>query len=242
MYICFMQAARVNRVYEAVKDLMNKEQKGFVTGKVFNSFAQIAQLNVFHELFDDVITAKKLRSQGVDGSDGTSAYNEAIENLAFYKVEASVSNGALPADMYKLIGIRKTGSPSERTPFEIVRNNNDAAHILGSNLSTPTEAFPLAVVTNTVELFPTSISKAVMTYYRLPGSVNTDGTFSDLPPIVATTSDGYNGGIVMASGYRDFMIPRAYESELVYEIAKLIGVRLEDQEVTAFASQEEANR
>ena len=197
---------------------------------------------MFHELFDDVITAKKLRSQGVDGSDGTSAYNEAIENLAFYKVEASVSNGALPADMYKLIGIRKTGSPSERTPFEIVRNNNDAAHILGSNLSTPTEAFPLAVVTNTVELFPTSISKAVMTYYRLPGSVNTDGTFSDLPPIVATTSDGYNGGIVMASGYRDFMIPRAYESELVYEIAKLIGVRLEDQEVTAFASQEEANR
>ena len=237
-----MQAARANRVYEAVKDLMNKEQKGFVTGKVFNSFAQIAQLNVFHELFDDVITAKKLRSQGVDGSDGTSAYNEAIENLAFYKVEASVSNGALPADMYKLIGIRKTGSPSERTPFEIVRNNNDAAHILGSNLSTPTEAFPLAVVTNTVELFPTSISKAVMTYYRLPGSVNTDGTFSDLPPIVATTSDGYNGGIVMASGYRDFMIPRAYESELVYEIAKLIGVRLEDQGVTEFASQEEANR
>ena len=135
MYICFMQAARVNRVYEAVKDLMNKEQKGFVTGKVFNSFAQIAQLNVFHELFDDVITAKKLRSQGVDGSDGTSAYNEAIENLAFYKVEASVSNGALPADMYKLIGIRKTGSASERT-FEIVRNNNDAAHILGSNLYT----------------------------------------------------------------------------------------------------------
>ena len=237
-----MQAARVNRVYEAVKDLMNKEQKGFVTGKVFNSFAQIAQLNVFHELFDDVITAKKLRSQGVDGSDGTSAYNEAIENLAFYKVEASVSNGALPADMYKLIGIRKTGSPSERTPFEIVRNNNDAAHILGSNLSTPTEAFPLAVVTNTVELFPTSISKAVMTYYRLPGSVKTDGTFSDLPPIVATTSDGYNGGIVMANGYRDFMIPRAYESELVYEIAKLIGVRLEDQGVTEFASQEEANR
>ena len=159
-----------------------------------------------------------------------------------------MSNGALPADMYKLIGIRKTGSTgtygagTERTPFEIVRNNNDAAHILGSNLSTPTEAFPLAVVTNTVELFPTSISKAVMTYYRLPGSVNVDGTFSDLPPIVATKNDDYNNAIIMATGYRDFMIPRAYESELVYEIAKLIGVRLEDQEVTAFASQEEANR
>lgn len=242
MYICFMQAARVNRVYEAVKDLMNKEQKGFVTGRVFNSFAQIAQLNVFHELFDDVITAKKLRAQGVDGSDGTSTYNEAIENLAFYKTEKNVSNGALPADMYKLIGIRKTGSSTQRTPFEIVRNNNDAAHILGSNLSTPTEAFPLAVVTNTVELFPTSISKAVMTYYRLPGSVMPNNEFSDLPPVVATKSDGLNNAIVMATGYRDFMIPRAYESELVYEIAKLIGVRLEDQGVTEFASQEEANR
>jgi len=237
-----MQAARVNRVYEAVKDLMNKEQKGFVTGRVFNSFAQIAQLNVFHELFDDVVTAKKLRAQGVDGSDGMSTYNEAIENLAFYKTEKNVSNGALPADMYKLIGIRKTGSPTQRTPFEIVRNNNDAAHILGSNLSTPTEAFPLAVVTNTVELFPTTISKAVMTYYRLPGSVLPNNEFSDLPPVVATKSDGLNNAIVMATGYRDFMIPRAYESELVYEIAKLIGVRLEDQGVTEFASQEEANR
>lgn len=237
-----MQAARVNRVYEAVKDLMNKEQKGFVTGRVFNSFAQIAQLNVFHEMFDDVIDAKKIRAQGVDGSDGTSTYNEAIENLAFYKTESSVSNGALPEDMYKLIGIRKTGNFTERTPFEIVRNNNDAAHILGSNLSTPTEAFPLAVVTNIIELFPSTISRAVMTYYRLPGSVSPDGTFSDLPPVVATKADGYNNAVVMNTGYRDFMIPRAYESELVYEIAKLIGVRLEDQGVTQFASQEEVNR
>jgi len=100
----------------------------------------------------------------------------------------------------------------------------------------------LAVVTNTVELFPTSISKAVMTYYRLPGSVNTDGTFSDLAPVVATKSDNYNNAVIMTTGFRDFMIPRAYESELVYEIAKLIGVRLEDQGVTEFASQEEANR
>ena len=169
-----MDAARAIRVYEGVKDLMNKEQKGFVTPRVFNSFAQIAQLNVFHEMFDDVIDGRKLRAQGVDGSDGLSMYNEAVENLAFFKKDRTVSmssgKAALPGDMYKLIGIRKESSNVlERVPFEIVRNNNDAAYILGSNLSTPTAAFPVAIVTDSIELFPTSITKAIVSYYRLPG-------------------------------------------------------------------------
>ncbi len=248
MYICFMDAARAIRVYEGVKDLMNKEQKGFVTPRVFNSFAQIAQLNVFHEMFDDVIDGRKLRAQGVDGSDGLSMYNEAVENLAFFKKDRTVSmssgKAALPGDMYKLIGIRKESSNVlERVPFEIVRNNNDAAYILGSNLSTPTAAFPVAIVTDSIELFPTSITKAIVSYYRLPGCVLDSGVFDDRAPFIAAKIEGsVNEGIVQPTGHRNFMIPRAYESELVYEMAKLIGVRLEDQGVASFAAQEEANR
>jgi len=239
-----MQAARAIRVYEGVKDLMNKEQKGFVTPRVFNSFAQIAQLNVFHEMFDDVITAKKLRAQGVDSSDGTSAYNEALENLEFFRVEEKVKNGVLPVNMYKLIGMRKdTSNPLNRVPFEIIRNSNDAAHVLGSNLSTPTDEYPVAVVTNSIELFPTTITSAIMSYYRLPGCVLENGSFDDRAPFVsATVSVGYSEGAVGPTGHRNFMLPRAYESELVYEVAKLIGVRLDDQGVTAFATQEEANK
>jgi hypothetical protein len=39
--------ASVNRVYSALKDLVNKDQRGFVTPAVFNNFAQVAQMNLF---------------------------------------------------------------------------------------------------------------------------------------------------------------------------------------------------
>jgi len=43
--------ASVNRVYTALKDLVNKDQKGFVSPAVFNSFAGLAQMNIFNRLF-----------------------------------------------------------------------------------------------------------------------------------------------------------------------------------------------
>ena len=46
--------ASVNRVYSALKDLVNKDQRGFVTPAVFNSFASVAQMNIFNKLFEDL--------------------------------------------------------------------------------------------------------------------------------------------------------------------------------------------
>jgi hypothetical protein len=45
--------ASVNRVYSALKDLVNKDQRGFVTPAVFNNFAQVAQMNLFNKMFSD---------------------------------------------------------------------------------------------------------------------------------------------------------------------------------------------
>ena len=46
--------ASVVTVYEAVRDLANKDQQGFVTDTEFNSFARLAQLNIFNGLFDEL--------------------------------------------------------------------------------------------------------------------------------------------------------------------------------------------
>ena len=57
--------ASVLNVYNALKDLSNKEQKGFVTENVFNSFAPIAQMNVYNEMFRDFASAKQQDRAGV---------------------------------------------------------------------------------------------------------------------------------------------------------------------------------
>ena len=45
MYICIMPAS-VKVVYETLKDLVNKDQQGFVTHDEFNRCDQVAQLRI----------------------------------------------------------------------------------------------------------------------------------------------------------------------------------------------------
>ncbi len=58
--------ASVNRVYSALKDLVNKDQRGFVTPAVFNNFAQVAQMNIFNDMFDGFDRSKLTRLRNVD--------------------------------------------------------------------------------------------------------------------------------------------------------------------------------
>ena len=58
--------ASVLNVYNALKNLSNKEQKGFITPNVFNSFAPIAQMNVYNEMFRDFTGAKQQNRASLD--------------------------------------------------------------------------------------------------------------------------------------------------------------------------------
>ena len=58
--------ASVQRVYDAVKDVANKDQRGFVTPSIFNQFAGVAQMNVFNRLFDEMTMGTRLRRGQID--------------------------------------------------------------------------------------------------------------------------------------------------------------------------------
>jgi hypothetical protein len=109
--------------------------------------------------------------------------------------------------------------------------------VLGSNLSTPTDSFPVAMITNDIEIFPDTITEAYITYYALPTSYQHDTTdISEFKPQISFTS----GGILEPSTTRDFMIPEDYEPELLAEMCKMLGVRLRDVNLLQFGAREEA--
>ena len=109
--------------------------------------------------------------------------------------------------------------------------------VLGSNLSTPTDAFPVAMITNDIEIFPDTITEAYITYYALPTSYNYNTTeISELRPQVSIDSFGN----LDASTTRDFMIPDDFEPELLAEMCKMLGVRLRDVNLLQFGAREEA--
>ena len=235
--------ASVNVVFNTLKDLVNKDQQGFVTVNEFNRFAQVAQLRIFNRLFDSLKDGSRVERAGFGQGRDKSKFKQINEDLAtFAKTNKSVpkENGvfARPDDFARLISISTHGGSllgrTTRTPIQICYDEEKIERILSSTLNAPSKSYPVALVSGDIEVFPESINKIQMRYYKIPQSVEADtGDRSDDPPT-------YN--LSNSSEHRDFELPEHYTMELVIEIASLIGVNLRDPQVQVFAEKEQIER
>ena len=245
--------ASIQQVYNTLRDLTNKEQKGFITPKVFNSLAYVAQMNVYNEFFTELVDAKRLSRQGFELGRDKSLKKQKLEDLSYFVKKTAIdSSGNLfekPHDLSKIISIKiydayESGVVTSGTvcnSCEILYDIEKANYILGSNLSTPTRDFPVALVTENIEVFPTSVNRIELTYYKNPTSYTWNTKEATLaPPNYAVTTHADGNDYADPLNMRDFMLPDHCIPELVSEMAKLLGVRLRDPNVLAFASREEA--
>jgi hypothetical protein len=254
----------VIRVYEAVRDLCNKDQKGFVTPAVFNRFADVAQQNVFNEMFNELKLAQKLRVSGSDAGRDKSAYKMVEEDLSYFIVEAVLNvaeeegfeaqddgaggtvdvyfhesaTASKPANLSKIISMSVVDTGA---PVEIIYDQEKANRVLNSNLSAPTDAFPVALISGrNIEIFPNDITSDVyLTYYKNPSSVDSTGSVdnSNKPTYSATTiTDGFV--VANVEGCYNFELPSHYFPEVVGEIARMIGVRLRDDVISQYGNAE----
>jgi len=249
-YLCvntLATMASVNRVYSALKDLVNKDQRGFVTPAVFNSFASVAQMNLFNKLFEDAALNKRLRNAQSDAGRDKSRVKQANEDLsAFSKLATiSVANGVgiKPSDLARIISISTNGvtlcSTTTSIPVQIVYDEEKIDYILRSNLSTPTANAPVALISYDIQVFPTSITSVKLRYYKDPEGLNpsTGARVNSQPRFGYTVVAGKE--VYNATNSVDFEMQEHYFAELVVEIAKLIGVNLRDQDVYAYSSNEQ---
>mgnify|MGYP003116171886 CR=1 FL=1 len=162
----------VLQVYTALRDLANKEQKGFITPQVFNSFAALAQMNIYNEMFAELVTAKRLSRQNFDPGRDKSVRKQKQEDLAFYLrrkaalLDLEYNNGLLekPSDLSKIVSISAgslfdpqgaANADLDLVNCELVYDPEKINRIVGSNLSYPTESFPVALVSAVdIEIFP----------------------------------------------------------------------------------------
>lgn len=254
----------VIQVYEAVRDLCNKDQKGFITPAVFNRFASLAQQNIFNEMFNELKIATKLRRAGSDAGRDKSAYKAVEEDLNYFisQVTLNVADEEgietitdidgnpidvfihetaihnLPSNVARVINMTVVDSGAA---VEIIYDSEKLERVLKSNLSAPTEDFPVALVNNrSVEIFPVSISSDVqMRYYRNPSSIDSDGLVDTAnQPKYSSTSISQGFVIADPGSCLDFELPRHYFPEIVGEIARMIGVRLRDNVISQYGVSE----
>ena len=227
--------ASVNAVYSTLKDLVNKDQKGFVTPAVFNNLAGIAQINIYNRLFDTLKDAKRTRRAQFDPARDKSLEKRIQEDLSSFARNETIARVdgvfAKPDDLSRIISATTFGSivlgQSTRTPIEMLYDEDKIERILRSNISSPTESFPIALVSNDIEVFPQTINRIQLRYYKTPAN-----------PVFGFTNVG-GVEIFNAAGSVDFDLPDHYSAILVSEIAELIGLNLRDQAVEAFGQQEQ---
>ena len=238
--------ASVNRVYSALKDLVNKDQRGFVTPAVFNNFAQVAQMNIFNELFTSLDRSKILRLRNADPKSEKSTTKRLEEDLSTFVKRSTISRVggvfAKPSDLARVLSATSSGTSllgattKVNIPFEYDTLKLD--YILSSDLSIPTVNAPIAALFSDIEVYPTSINTIVLTYYKQPqGLVPTTGSKTvSMPRFGYTVVAGKE--LYSATNSVDFELPEHYFADIVVEIAKLIGVNLRDTDVYAYASQQ----
>lgn len=238
--------ASVQRVYNALKDLVNKDQRGFITPAIFNRFASVAQMNVFNGLFDQQRTAVRMRRQQVDSPRDQNKFVQVLEDLSMLtkKSTLTLASGVVdkPSDLGRVISMFTVGNlilgVSNKAQVQIVYNSDDIDLVNLSDISKPTDQNPVALVANKIEVFPnvnTSISSVILRYYKLPqGLVPTTQARS-----VSQPTFGYSTAITGVEIYDpalsiDFELPELLFPDLVMEIGSLAGVNLRDSQVVQY--------
>ena len=231
--------ASIQIVHDTLLDLANKDQKGFVSDLEFNKFAQIAQLNIYNGLFDELKDAKRLSRAGFNPNRDKSRIKRIQEDLASFSKKETVSKSSgvfdKPTDLSRIISISTAGSilldQSTKKPIEICYDEEKIERILISTLSAPTDDFPIALVSDDIHVFPTSVTKIEVRYYKIPqGRLSTGERTTIQPTFSASSAD------------TDFELPEHYTADLIYEIAKMIGINLRDADVVAYANSEVTSR
>ena len=223
----------VQSVYETVKNLANKDQKGFVTPEMFNSFAKSAQLKIYQEVFQEVIDGMKLRRAQIDAARNLSLVERTKTDLSVFisKVAPQKVAGAFvkPEDLYSVVSMTTRGL--SKKPVHIIYDDDKIQHILSSTLSAPTTSFPVGLVSTDIEVFPSTIGKIDLKYYRTPST--------PMYQVFLTSNGTETVEIFNSAASIDFELPKKYEPELVDEIANMIGVNIKEPVIEKYGSQED---
>ena len=232
--------ASVYSVYTILKNLANKDEKGFVTPQNFNTFAPIAQQNVVNSLFKAFDTINVTNNRGADSSIDVNSTKRIREDLnsSFYKsaVVAGVSGAfAVPSDFMRLISIK-----SGATPVDILYDNYKLDKILINDMSKPSATAPIALLDGNIRVYPITVTSITVSYYKKPqGKLATNGSKTIANPRFGyTVTSGKE--IYSAASSIDFELPDHYVPQLVSELAKMIGVNLSDADIYNYGNQEQS--
>ena len=246
-------AISVNRVYQTVLALANKEQRGYVTPQEFNLFAEHAQNEIFEQYFYDLNQA--LRAP-VGNSTVTSDLRDITEekiSMHMTSTQATTTNGIATLAqniVHKLESILISYDNQNYVIAEEMENASEIYLYQNSPLAAPSMARPVF----TRSLFQGDDGDAInIRIYPDSNLVDEDGNAvganleihyiaKPRPPrwtyVLIGNDPIYNPAAADAS---DFYLHPSEEKDLVLKILQLSGVSIKDFNLTNAAGNKELN-
>ena len=224
-------AVSINKVYQKVSALANKEQRGYITPQEFNLFADHAQMEIFEQYFYDIDQFERNPSSDMD--DLTKQKTQ-----IFKKFSQTINHGdTIPVEVYKINASFFNPSSDGSTVMveKLDRDDSNAFHaMINSNpLTSPTKTRPIyMLVSNKIVFYPLethSLGQYTINYTRKPISPNWGYVIS-----------GENA-LFNPNGSVDFELHSSEENKLVIKILALAGVAIKDVQLAQVAAGKEAS-
>ena len=219
----------VDRIYQRVLTLANKEQRGYITPQEFNIFANQAQMDIFEQYFYDLNQFRRMPGNDTIHADMVDMLEEKISIFeTTQSLQTTNGIGALNTlnRFYRLSFVR-----NGTVYFESV-SKKDLRLFQNSPLAAPTQTRPVYTVdgfNNTIRLFGDPPDTVNIDYIRSPRLVN--WTY-----VVVGDKALYNRA---ATDARDFDLHPSEETELVLKILTLAGFTLKDPNLLQLAAGED---
>tara|TARA_E500000305_G_C4004029_1_gene228886 strand:+ start:51 stop:755 length:705 start_codon:yes stop_codon:yes gene_type:complete len=216
-------AVNINRVYQKVLALLNKEQRGYLTPQEFNLLADRAQNEIYEAYFHKARNSNAKLKDDDTHTDTLEMLEAKLSPFLKSETNTNVSSGVmtLPTDLYKL-DIVKIGT---NLATEINKKEEHYITSLGETGSVlyPKTARPIftRASSTTIRITPSPIDSASCTvnYYKEPATPNWGY-------VVANQKALYN-----VNNSTNFELAISEEEPLVSKILMLSGVVTKQQDI-----------
>ena len=190
----------VNTVYTTVLNILNKEQRGYMTPAEFNKVATQVQLELFEKFFDDYNQYLRMPKTNEEFASKVDHLRDAMQVFEEFKDASSHTNGiyGFPQDSNNNNEVYRLGSVyfnavNDTPEVELVNRKQYKQQIL-SPLTQPSKQFPIGLVNqDTVTIYPkvtdinyfnpvrsTAASDVKFSYIRKPKDVRWGYTIGSL--------------------------------------------------------------
>ena len=233
----------INRCRNLVLYLLEKNNRGFIAPAAFDAFCNLAQMDLFENLFYDYNKWVLNQTKHLTNTEYADIPKNIKEQIDAFSEYSTVSNFAYNAtdgvwnfsggDLYRMIGLSLVNAQNKKIDIEEIAKGYELNNLINSKINPPTLTYPIYVkIGQSYKVYPelTTGLKVEMLYIRTPKTPKWTYTVIQGNPV-------YNAG---ASDRQDIELDESMFVPFITKVMTYCGVSIREQDIVAAAAQTEA--